>query len=194
MKKIFLIAGAAGTALLNISVAQAATQFDWNYVHTATGVSASGVAQVNSADLLTFISGTVTVTSPTPSTFAIGPMIAGGPAPLRNGFFEYDNVGPLDMTVYGWLALAPGGNEVNIWSNVGASVAYAPITNASLYENNPVNGYVFSIADDGGTLSFSNVVSVPEPATWAMMLLGLFGLGALLRTSRRTESGELRTA
>lgn len=33
---------------------------------------------------------------------------------------------------------------------------------------------------------------VPEPATWAMMLVGLFGLGALLRAQRR--SGALATA
>lgn len=33
---------------------------------------------------------------------------------------------------------------------------------------------------------------VPEPATWAMMLVGLFGLGALLRTQRK--SGALAAA
>jgi hypothetical protein len=30
-----------------------------------------------------------------------------------------------------------------------------------------------------------NVANVPEPATWAMMTLGLFGAGALLRSRRR---------
>ena len=33
----------------------------------------------------------------------------------------------------------------------------------------------------------ATVAAVPEPATWAMMLVGLFGLGAVLRT-RRTRS------
>lgn len=31
----------------------------------------------------------------------------------------------------------------------------------------------------------SSIVSVPEPASWAMMLLGFFGLGAVLRTRRK---------
>lgn len=32
----------------------------------------------------------------------------------------------------------------------------------------------------------TNPAVVPEPATWAMMLTGFFGLGAMLRTRRRT--------
>jgi hypothetical protein len=38
--------------------------------------------------------------------------------------------------------------------------------------------------DNSGTQTLS--VSVPEPATWAMMLAGFAGLGAALRTRRRT--------
>lgn len=38
----------------------------------------------------------------------------------------------------------------------------------------------------GETWSVSNIenTAIPEPATWAMMLLGLFGLGAVLRRAR----------
>ena len=38
----------------------------------------------------------------------------------------------------------------------------------------------------GGTLEPSTVV--PEPATWAMMLLGFFGLGSALRAGRRVTT------
>ncbi|MDZ4375021.1 MAG: choice-of-anchor A family protein [Phenylobacterium sp.] len=33
--------------------------------------------------------------------------------------------------------------------------------------------------------------AVPEPSTWAMMLLGFFGLGSVLRASRRKQAGVL---
>lgn len=49
---------------------------------------------------------------------------------------------------------------------------------------------------DFASLSVSNLMisSVPEPATWAMMLLGLAGLGAALRISRRNEGAAITAA
>jgi hypothetical protein len=42
---------------------------------------------------------------------------------------------------------------------------------------------------DGATITFaSDPIGVPEPATWAMMLLGLGALGAMLRAARRSAS------
>ena len=37
----------------------------------------------------------------------------------------------------------------------------------------------------GLTVGIGNVAGVPEPATWAMLLVGVFGVGAMLRASRR---------
>ncbi len=34
-----------------------------------------------------------------------------------------------------------------------------------------------------------NLIAVPEPATWAVMLVGFFGLGAALRRGRRAPAG-----
>jgi len=41
-----------------------------------------------------------------------------------------------------------------------------------------------ALAGGGGTLEFGSSVLVPEPATWAMMILGLGGVGASLRRRR----------
>lgn len=49
-----------------------------------------------------------------------------------------------------------------------------------------INGEVTSgpTASYSGTFNF-NVASVPEPATWGMMLLGFLGIGLVVRRSRR---------
>jgi len=56
---------------------------------------------------------------------------------------------------------------------------------------------VFASEVTGGLPSYGNeitnvsLVAVPEPATWAMMLMGLFGLGAVMRTERRRQSSAI---
>jgi hypothetical protein len=81
-----------------------------------------------------------------------------------------------------------GGTEYYVYENITISNA----TNA---------GQLFAEADPsitsgtpGLTLAFSpGVAAVPEPSTWAMMLLGMAGLGLMLRMRRR-ETGQLQTA
>ena len=45
-----------------------------------------------------------------------------------------------------------------------------------------LTGSVLNTTD--GTLSISQVAAVPEPATWAMMLLGFFGIGGMMRRAK----------
>jgi len=55
--------------------------------------------------------------------------------------------------------------------------------------------YLETVKTTGKTDLISGAISVsavPEPATWAMMIVGFFGLGAMLRRSRR--NGALVTA
>lgn len=66
---------------------------------------------------------------------------------------------------------------------------YYGIGDASLAEQLNLAGAsdVLLVANDGGSLAGAlgvSIAPVPEPATWAMMLLGFFGLGATLRSRR----------
>ena len=50
-----------------------------------------------------------------------------------------------------------------------------------------VNGQNNGNSAFSGTLAFSNVPAVPEPATWAMMLLGFGLMGGMLRSAKSRE-------
>ena len=97
-------------------------------------------------------------------------------------------------------------------ANTGAGT-YSPLLNQIFYIgtgsgeafNVPTGatGLYLAVLDSTGgsqnntgflTVSFTGAQAVPEPATWAMMLLGLGGLGAVLRMSRRQSGTALAAA
>jgi hypothetical protein len=45
----------------------------------------------------------------------------------------------------------------------------------------------YTLGDSSGSGTF-NITAVPEPATWAMMLVGFGGIGAAMRRSRRNQA------
>jgi hypothetical protein len=48
--------------------------------------------------------------------------------------------------------------------------------------------YDVLFTSSGNSFEFDNIAaSVPEPSTWAMMLVGFGGLGAAMRSSRRKQ-------
>ena len=51
-----------------------------------------------------------------------------------------------------------------------------------------INGFNTGDGAFSGTLTFAAVPSVPEPATWGMMLLGFGVMGASLRRRRRSQT------
>jgi hypothetical protein len=44
------------------------------------------------------------------------------------------------------------------------------------------------MSPNGNTGNVGSVAAIPEPSTWAMMLIGFFGLGFAFRQSRRKVS------
>jgi hypothetical protein len=66
-----------------------------------------------------------------------------------------------------------------------ASATSVPITGGQL-NTLTVNGLSRGNGSYGGQISFTPNSAVPEPGTWAMMLLGFGGMGMAMRRRRRT--------
>jgi hypothetical protein len=83
-------------------------------------------------------------------------------------------------------------NGVNVFSEYHTESATSPNFTANVYNNFTArvvgtggsDSLVFTSVNDPSLTFLDNVSltsAVPEPATWAMMLLGLFGVGFVLR-------------
>ena len=57
-----------------------------------------------------------------------------------------------------------------------------------------INGTTFGDASYSGTLSFGQTAAVPEPATWALMLMGFGAVGFSMRRRRATARPMLQMA
>jgi hypothetical protein len=123
-----------------------------------------------------------------------GPEMFIGSFSLNDPSFHFANGGQsLDTDVADWRAIPI--TDPSTWVQPAA----APLTfglngvgpwgirpgissSAAFIWSNPENGFA---ADLSTTINGPAVSGVPEPSSWAVMLLGLFATGALLRASRR---------
>ena len=179
MKIKAFLAGAAATATLVLTAAsaQAATEV-FKFSDYVDGIFASGTFVVDNTPNahgtydITGVSGTVLNGSlATPVVDPIMGVVGdpNTPDPVVNFGFIYDNVTPLNTN--GVLFSGMSNAIYNLWSNGG--------TAGELYTYGLPGVPAF---DAKGTLS---VGSVPEPTTWAMMLMGFSALGGALRAGRR---------
>ncbi len=85
--------------------------------------------------------------------------------PFHGGIFD----------IYGLVFTIAGGDAVNVWSNgdMGGGVTYG----AGVTDGTNVLDYVSPV-----------VGSVPEPAGWVLIMLGVAGVGGAIRTLRRQSA------
>lgn len=105
--------------------------------------------------------------------------LVGSPDPFNRIVFRRADSSVLaDLT--GATGLFGSTSPIN-GSNIARRISYnfggEKVTSIEFYSNATPGSYAFEFDRFAG--------AVPEPATWAMMLLGFFGLGSVVRNSRR---------
>ncbi|MBN8711095.1 MAG: hypothetical protein BGO12_15380 [Verrucomicrobia bacterium 61-8] len=108
---------------------------------------------------------TIESTMENPFTIAITTLTLEGQAGLLQGFSDTQN--------YSWTIVTVTGN-IGPWS---LSQIYLDVSG---FANDPVG--TFSLSQDDKDLNL--VYTVPEPASWGMLLLGAFSLAAAIKRSR----------
>lgn len=100
----------------------------------------------------------------------------------------------LDPSIYGEGfdisdLLGPGGNSLQLREIVLHGMTVAPGIGAGTPgEVNGTNGYLAVLPVAAGQIQRGAVGAVPEPSTWAMMLLGFGATGYAMRFRRRRET------
>jgi hypothetical protein len=135
-----------------------------------------------------------------PESFGFYPIDGGRPTPAGGTApgFSYDNLfypggsprtasdypfGGGFFDIYGIVFTLEGGDAVNVWSN-------GIVPRAGL-------SYGVGVTDGLSVIDYESPLSlaaVPEPSTWATMLLGFGGIGFAMRRSRKRNGTVLRTA
>lgn len=174
---ITLIASMTAATVATVSVANATV---YNFTFDSPSESVAGQLTVDTSDNeVTNITGTLSgAVNDTINGLIANPSFP-HPVSLPGDVFIYDNVfypGQASLVdVFGVVFTTAGnpGGYWNLWS--GAPGDY------SLDESNAAGDY--PVAIDGGSL---DPTAVPEPSTWAMMLMGLAGVGfAAYRRGRK---------
>ena len=191
--KIKLAASAVALALGFAASAHAASDLTINYGSTAAPYSASGLFQIVEA-------GNPFSDMPRTVVDDAGGSLSGGgsSAPLTTSDFTIDLVfttlqaSSFSAGLQSALPDAPATFDLFKGSSLLASgvgtgnVNISPVTIGAGTYTLSITGAVDSSLESEGGFQFSGTPSaVPEPATWAMMLIGFGGLGAALRGSRR---------
>ena len=177
MRNFESAAFAAALALGGFASAASATTFVYDFSSNDGTENATGrlTATANGNGTFTAISGTIDASGPLAS--GTGTLTSNASAPAASyspsGAFTYDDQllpGQNPLITNPGLLFKIGGTEVNIFSNGPGPGTYSLDTWAGGY------GY------QTGNFTLS---AVPEPASWAMMLIGFGLIGSMMRASRK---------
>jgi len=175
---VFRFAAIAAAMLLFAPAGAEATVYNYDFTSTDGLLNAEGAFTVT-GDEITGVTGalsglvTQTINAIAPSTALYGYSTS------PDGAFYYDNVLSAAANPYldiGGVLFTTTQNPGGYWNLWGNSPG-----NYSLFESAPGRGYPIQ---ESGNLTVS---AVPEPSTWAMLLLGFAGLG--FAGYRRAKSG-----
>ncbi|MFL6766001.1 MAG: FxDxF family PEP-CTERM protein [Sphingomicrobium sp.] len=181
MRKLFLTAVGAATLALGSTAANASVQLaissaDLNTFGSSafTGQVVGTGASTNFNDIFAF-----TLTNPDLLNGHVDTLAILGTLNINFSSIYIDTV----ARSFTQTGFDPG--EETWVLNPGTSLAAGP---HNLFVNGSLNSPVGTAATYSGTL---NIAAVPEPATWAMMLLGFGGIGLAMRRKRRPALAQI---
>ena len=183
MKK-FVFAAAVAASLLYAPLAQAATVFD---------ITLTGTFALHGSKTQVDGTGTITATGigtglQNASLTSTSPKITDVQIDLGLTHFDFNDAVFADLVTFNGNPLA--------FSYSGVTPAGAGFFDPKITFNTfGLDDFVITDSEHrGGNLFFGTfsispaaIAGVPEPATWAMMLLGFGGIGAMLRMVRRKQ-------
>lgn len=102
-----------------------------------------------------------------------------GGDPLKWGLISAVNGGVIASATF--LGLQGANHGTMNYENWNFEFAATGPSTTLTFASNPSEGFF------GAVLDSVSVSAVPEPSTWAMLLLGFFGLGGVLRRNRKTS-------
>lgn len=188
--KILGLAAAAALFIGAMAPKAEASVFDITFTSSAVSINAVATAVVDGSNYdITGVTGTVTSGS---NTYTISGLygVAGSVGNVQSdGTFTFDNVITKVGSALQWdgngLAVTAGSS--NYVYNLFTDSFYG--VNNALLTTDPAAGAFPSTEE---TLGSGTIAAVPEPSTWAMMILGFLGLGVV--AFRRKAGLALRAA
>jgi len=187
--KLKMLGAASAAMLLGASSANAAT-----YIVNFSGTGGTTAQfDVTTADTLNAVNGyDVLALSGNVNGDAVTGLLVNPnqPGVTNNGVWLYDNVlfpaaDPF-IDLYSFVGVLASGGTTNLFVNSPADY--------ELMVSPPGGGYSLdshgvATLVAGGLQGAANLEgAVPEPATWAIMMTGLFGMGLALRSRRRSQA------
>jgi hypothetical protein len=196
-RKCLLVLGAAGfIGALSSQAARADFLYDFSF--DTANFDVTGQLTTNAANAVTGITGTVTSPTSLSNVGSITGLLTAPGTPPNQGLYtspvtgnawNYNDVlfptGPGPLVDNNGILFAFGTNNVGNIYTVGNTYYFSVDAPQSLY--NPGD-----LVLSGGITPEGMTAAVPEPSTWAMMVLGFLGIGFL--AYRRNEKPAFRFA